>query len=120
MIITKLFQSFFSGSRLIFLDIKVMSEFKGTKGKWESMRANQMGVPYIIFVDNETIFQCYGENAKENMQVAKCAPEMLEMLKQSQSLIDKLSYANLITPDFMNECYNVLSENQRLIHKATN
>jgi len=88
-----------------------MREFKGTKGKWDSMPANQMGVPYIIFVDNETIFQCYGEKAKENMQVAKCAPEILEMIKELLLDIDEITI-----PTSMN---NTVFRAEQLIKKAT-
>jgi hypothetical protein len=65
-------------------------EFKGTKGKWQKMSATQMGVPYIIFVGNETIFQCYGENALENTNLVIKAPEMLEMLIEQLNLIKSI------------------------------
>jgi len=74
------------------------------------------------FSENMLACNVYGSTKLEVKQRSKLtvlAPEMLEMLKQTQTLIDKLSYANLITPEFMNECYNILSENQKLINKAT-
>jgi len=64
-------------------------EFKGTKGEWYKMEAQRMGVPFIICSGNETIFQAYGEYAEHNVNLALCAPEML------QKLIDIAFFANL-------------------------
>jgi len=56
-------------------------ETKFTKGEWYKMNAGQMGVPFIIASGNETIFQCYGEEAEHNANLALSAPEMFELLK---------------------------------------
>ena len=60
-----------------------MSEFKGTKTKWNKMDASRLGIPFIIYNEQEeTIFQCYGEDAKANALLISKAPEMLEMLNK--------------------------------------
>jgi len=60
-------------------------EFKGTKGKWEVMKAYGLGTPFIVYVNDETIFQCYNSkqenDAQANAQLIASAPEMFEMLK---------------------------------------
>jgi len=48
--------------------------------EWYKMKANQMGVPFIIAEGNKTIFQCYGDNAEKNTNLALAAPEMLEFI----------------------------------------
>jgi hypothetical protein len=60
-----------------------MNEFKGTKTKWNKMDASRFGIPFIIYNEKEeTIFQCYGEDAKANALLISKSPEMLEMLQE--------------------------------------
>jgi hypothetical protein len=60
-----------------------MSEFKFTKGKWYKMDASRLGVPFIIYNQKqETIFQCYGEDAQANALLISKSREMLEMLER--------------------------------------
>ena len=86
-----------------------MSNFKGTKGKWEKMKAEQLGVPYIVFIDNDTIFQCYGKESEANAQLIAHAPELLEML-------EKLACAN---PIIHNSYHELRLKAFELIKKAT-
>jgi hypothetical protein len=82
-------------------------EFKGTKEKWQKMSATQMGVPYIIFVGNETIFQCYGENALENTNLVIKAPEMLEMIKKFMAYMPK---NNINDANIYHEAFELIKE----------
>lgn len=74
-------------------------EFKGTKGEWYKMKANRLGVPFIIASGNETIFQCYGEDAESNSNLVMAAPEMFEMLKEAKSTIQSLRLSMSAHPD---------------------
>lgn len=64
-------------------------EFKGTKGKRNVMSAGGLGVPYIVYTGDETIFQCYNthsnNDAKYNALLISKAPEMLEMLQSLEN-----------------------------------
>lgn len=69
-----------------------MSEFKGTKTEWYAI---QFGSMFLIQDDNfyeaRNIFDIEDvgeEKAKANIQLAKHAPEMLEMLKDLVRLND--------------------------------
>lgn len=61
-----------------------MSEFKGTKGKWEVSEANDnSGLHYIqsSFRNALVARTCYMPLSKANALLISKAPEMLEMLK---------------------------------------
>lgn len=66
-------------------------EFKGTKGKWEVMKVYGLGTPFIVYVNDETIFQCYNSkqenDAQANAQLIASATEMFEMLKKVNDFI---------------------------------
>ena len=67
-----------------------MSEFKGTKTKWNKMDASRFGIPFIIYNEKEeTIFQCYGEDAKANALLISKAPEMLDMLNKIAPTLER-------------------------------
>jgi hypothetical protein len=67
-----------------------MSEFKGTKTKWNKMDASRFGIPFIIYNEKEeTIFQCYGEDAKANALLISKAPELLEMLNKLAPTLER-------------------------------
>jgi hypothetical protein len=67
-----------------------MSEFKGTKTKWNKMDASRFGIPFIIYNEKEeTIFQCYGEDAKANALLISKSPEMLEMLNKVAPILER-------------------------------
>lgn len=62
-----------------------MSEFKGTKGKWEVSEANDnSGLHYIqSSVRNALVARtCYMPLSKADALLISKAPEMLEMLKE--------------------------------------
>lgn len=82
------------------------TNFKGTRGEADFMSADRFGVPYIIHVDNETVFQCYntkkGNDAKENVELVIDAfnirqqinfdlPELLEQRNKAVELLEKLT-----------------------------
>jgi hypothetical protein len=67
-----------------------MSEFKGTKTKWNKMDASRFGIPFIIYNEKEeTIFQCYGEDAKANALLISKAPDMLDMLNKIAPTLER-------------------------------
>jgi type II secretory pathway component GspD/PulD (secretin) len=75
-----------------------MSEFKGTQGKWTSLKP-QDGNGFV-YVNNEylttgTIATCYGdgEEPQANALLISKAPEMLEMLKK---ILDNSDVPNVI------------------------
>ena len=87
-----------------------MSEFKGTKGKWNKMDALRLGVPFIIYNQKqESIFQCYGEDAEYNALLISKAPEMLEMLKKLVERLEENDLGRL----------NAVSQAKQLIKEAT-
>lgn len=55
-----------------------MSEFKGTKGKWEVKKGEVLNG---VYSGKEPICICHGGNKVENALLISKAPEMLEMLK---------------------------------------
>lgn len=61
-----------------------------TQGDWQKMKATQLGVPFIIYVGNETIFQCYGEEAEGNTDLVLAAKGLLEACQKAYNLCDKL------------------------------
>jgi len=74
-----------------YLNIKVMSEFKGTKGKW-TISKSRNGHALISGDDWEDFCKIYritdggdfdksGEMQLANAKLIACAPEMLEMLE---------------------------------------
>jgi hypothetical protein len=87
-----------------------MSEFKGTKTKWNKMDASRLGIPFIIYNEKEeTIFQCYGEDAKANALLISKAPELLEMLKKLVERLEENDLGRL----------NAVSQAKQLIKEAT-
>lgn len=94
-----------------------MSEFKGTKGKWEFVHTNQhpteekewhsvVQMPKIaISITNTKLLS--KEESKANAKIIACAPEMLEML---EDILTALRGENFIV---------TASEIEQLIKKAT-
>ncbi len=104
-------------------------EFKGTKGKWESSR--QKGVPghcyqAQVFVDGISM-ACIEptdqeEEASANALLISKAPEMLEMLKEANKVIEW--YMENAKPDnnhtdFFNIGMNQRTQIEELIQSAT-
>jgi spore coat protein CotF len=56
-----------------------MSEFKGTKGKWEVKKGQVLNG---VYSSKEPICICYGENKVENALLISKSPEILEILKK--------------------------------------
>ena len=79
---------------------KKIMDFKGTKGKWELMNSEALGIPYIVYVNHETIFQCYNSkqenDAKANALLISKAPEMLKMLKELRNAILSEDYTRML------------------------
>ena len=68
-----------------------MSEFKGTKTKWNKMDASRFGIPFIIYNEKEeTIFQCYGEEAKANALLISKSPILLEEHKNEIKFLKRI------------------------------
>ena len=72
--------------------LKVMSKFKGTKGKWTTFKQNHIGCTNVSFSEH-TEFEPFIElwhhqfenrktEAEANAKLISCAPEMLEMLEK--------------------------------------
>jgi hypothetical protein len=58
-----------------------MSEFKGTKGKWEVKKGEVLNG---VYSGKEPICICHGGNKVENALLISKAPEMLDMLRVCQ------------------------------------
>ena len=73
-----------------------MSEFKGTKGKWEVRPADHIGCTLVYFGDFKGEIQCWhhhgdtmtSKEANANALLISKAPEMLEMLEKLLDAVD--------------------------------
>ena len=78
-----------------------MSEFKGTKGKWEILLDKKSNGYTEVISDNIEVCTCYGgfERTSPNAKLIVCAPEMLEELKKAKSTISRLKNSMRSHPD---------------------
>jgi len=101
-----------------YLNIKVMSEFKGTKGKW-TISKSRNGHALISGDDWEDFCKIYritdggdfdksGEMQLANAKLIACSPEMLDMLERCSYWIANCSEEAKITKEI-----------EQLIKKAT-
>lgn len=88
-------------------------EFKGTKGKWNVMSAGGLGVPYIVYTGDETIFQCYNthsnNDAKYNAQLISKSPEMFDMIEELIYQFENNNNSSQET-DLLNEAKQLIKE----------
>jgi len=95
-----------------------MSEFKGTKGKWECVNLESTYKTDYMFIEADgigigTVWYRYDQEA--NAKLIACAPEMLEMLNKINDFIDKNRYKNYMVELLRREVLGI----EQLIKKAT-
>ena len=85
-----------------------MSEFKGTKGKWEIYNPSHIGCKNVSIGDNGYVELWYHhfdgkEEAIANAKLIACAPEMLEMLKiMGDALLELMNHQDGWEDDYEN------------------
>jgi len=102
-----------------------MSEFKGTKGKWEFRDGYAMDIVtsdsrsfgiVSLGTEQEAFLADYPlVELKSNAKLIACAPEMLEMLNKINDFIDKNRYKNYMVELLRREVLGI----EQLIKKAT-
>jgi len=98
-----------------------MSEFKGTKGKWEFRDGYAMDIVtsdsrsfgiVSLGTEKEAFLADYPlVELKSNAKLIACAPEMLEMLEELIHFFE--------SPNNSNDEIEILKESKQLIKKAT-
>ena len=91
-----------------------MSEFRGTKGKWEVVAQNETGALITGMNGNESICTVWGsvDEFEANAKLIESAPEMLEMLKiMGDALLELMNHQGGWEDDYENL--------KQLIKKAT-
>ena len=91
-----------------------MSEFRGTKGKWEVVAQNETGTLITGMNGNESICTVWGsvDEFEANAKLIESAPEMLEMLKiMGDALLELMNHQDGWEDDYENL--------KQLIKKAT-
>ena len=80
-----------------------MSEFKGTKGKWDIDSSSDSRVKLVGGLIDVWIYRNSGDidimEAKANAQLISKAPEMLEMLKEAKRVICSMKLSMWVHPD---------------------
>lgn len=103
-----------------------MTEFKGTKGKWEitessEIRFSIIGVQIDVWTFNEDGDIPY-EEAKANAQLISKAPEMHKELVGKHSYIEELAMlipSHLWTEEFRDKYNKEMNRLEKLIEEAT-
>jgi hypothetical protein len=91
-----------------------MSNFKGTKGKWEVQGYNQVVNMYCTIADCENWqLDKTGVEQQHNALIISKAPEMLEMLEELRGIFDKYSV------DFQSQFFKYKEPLEQLIKEAT-
>ena len=92
-----------------------MTNFKGTKGKWQFVRYEKTFTIETFGITNWTILQTITNEPQDeaNAKLIACAPEMLEMLEKIIALTENFE----ITSKDFKEKYN--KEIKEIIKKAT-
>lgn len=91
-----------------------MSEFRGTRGKWEVVAQNETGALITGMNGNESICTVWGsvDEFEANAKLIESAPEMLEMLKIiGDALLELMNHQDGWEDDYENL--------KQLIKKAT-
>lgn len=84
-----------------------MTNFKGTKGKWQFVRYEKTFTIETFGITNWTILQTITNEPQDeaNAKLIACAPEMLEML---ESLINESD--DIIHPEIKKDILNLIKK----------